>query len=54
MKSSFVLGSSIALFLGAAVAQYDEEVCDEQRFGEYSDPRVCESSPARPPAKAPP
>lgn len=40
MKSSFVLGSSIALFLGAAAAQYDEEVCDEQRFGEYSDPRV--------------
>jgi opacity protein-like surface antigen len=44
MKNLLLVGGSLALFMGVAVAQeYDQEVCDEERFGEYSDPRVCES-----------
>lgn len=41
MKTSLLFGSSLALFLSSVAAQ--ETVCGEERFGEFSDSRVCES-----------
>lgn len=42
MKNSQLVGGGIAMFAGAVFAQgsYDATVCDEQRFGNFTDPRV--------------
>ena len=43
MKNTAFIGGSIALFLGAVSAQdYDATICDEQRFGQFNESRVCE------------
>lgn len=46
MKTVFALGSGLSLLLSLASAQnYDATVCGKERFGEFSDPQVCESFP---------